>query len=117
MAETEDIDLGSRIDGTQAARIVFLTAHAEPAFVERVSEITGYGYVLKGSGEFVLVQSIRMVCRLWRLHQDLTAQAERYRLITENMSESIRTVRWPVSLRSRVSPTAMVSDTPRQSQQ
>jgi len=108
MAESEDvdlvlmdIDLGSGIDGTQAARrilerreapIVFLTAHAEPAFVERVSEITGYGYILKGSGELVLVQSIRMACRLWRLHQDLTAQKERYRLITENMSESVLTV-------------------------
>ena len=54
-----DIDLGSGIDGTEAARqilaqrsipIVFLTSHAEEDFVEKAREITRYGYVLKNSG-------------------------------------------------------------------
>ena len=59
-----DIDLGPGIDGTETARrilerweipIVFLTGHQEREMVERVKNITRYGYVLKGSGEFVLL--------------------------------------------------------------
>jgi DNA-binding NarL/FixJ family response regulator len=67
-----DIDLGRGIDGPEAARrildlrelpIVFLTSHSERQWVERVIEITTYGYVLKSTGEFVLVQSIEIAFR------------------------------------------------------
>jgi PAS domain S-box-containing protein len=93
-----DIDLGPGIDGTEAARrilarrhvpIVFLTAHAEPAVVERVSEIAGYGYVLKGSGDLVLVQSIRTACRLRRAYRALQRQKERYRSVVENTTDAV----------------------------
>ena len=58
-----DINLGKGIDGTEAARqilskrtipIVFLTSHSEKDYVERVKEITRYGYVIKDSGDVVL---------------------------------------------------------------
>src|SRR6056297_1474877 len=64
-----DIDLGKGMDGTEAAQqilkdheipIIFLTSHAEKDMVERVKGITRYGYVLKNSGEFVLIESINM---------------------------------------------------------
>jgi DNA-binding NarL/FixJ family response regulator len=65
-----DIDLGpDRIDGTRAAEaildrhevpIVFLTSHAEREIVEKVKGITRYGYILKDSGEFVLIETITM---------------------------------------------------------
>ncbi len=57
-------DFRSGIDGTEAASriigirelpIVFLTSHTEREYVERVKRITGYGYVIKSSGEFVLL--------------------------------------------------------------
>lgn len=70
-----DIDLGKgKPDGTAAASailaqrtlpIVFLTNHAESEYVERVREITNYGYVLKNAGEFVLIESIRMAFELF----------------------------------------------------
>ena len=72
-----DVDLGEGVDGTVAARrmleyrelpIVFLTGHSEKEYVERVEEITHYGYVLKNSGEFALVQSIKMAFKLFEAH-------------------------------------------------
>jgi len=88
LAETEaglsvilmDIDLGSGIDGTEAAQrilaahdipIIFVTSHAEKSFVDRVKKITSYGYVLKNSGEFVLIEAITMATTLFRAHTDL----------------------------------------------
>ena len=50
-----DIDLGSGIDGTEAADqilknleipIVFLTSHSEKEYVDKVKKITGYGYMV-----------------------------------------------------------------------
>ena len=69
-----DIDLGPGIAGTEAAQqiletrrlaSVFLTNHAEREYVQRVQEITNYGYVLKTAGEFVLLESIRMAFSLF----------------------------------------------------
>ena len=59
-----DIDLGTGIDGNETARrilkqrelpIVFLTSHAEKHMVDKVKDITRYGYILKNAGEFVLM--------------------------------------------------------------
>ena len=69
-----DIDLGTGMDGTEAAQkirekheipIVFLTSHSEKDYVDRVKKITRYGYVLKNSGEFVLRESINMAFELF----------------------------------------------------
>jgi PAS domain S-box-containing protein len=69
-----DIDLGGVIDGPEAARrilekrnvpIVFLTSHTEREYVDRVKEITRYGYVMKNSGDFVLSSSIEMAFELF----------------------------------------------------
>jgi two-component system, sensor histidine kinase PdtaS len=96
-----DIDLGPGIDGTEASRrilelrdvpIAFLTSHTEPDYVDRVKQITGYGYVVKSSGEFVLLESIDMALKLWAAHRQSQEEKERYRLITENMSETVLTV-------------------------
>lgn len=84
-----DIDLGpNRIDGTEAAQrilafadipIVFLTSHTEQKMVERVKGITRYGYVVKHSGEFVLVEAIEMALELHRAHRRLRESEEKYR--------------------------------------
>lgn len=75
-----DIDLGKGIDGTVAAErilekyelpIIFLTAHSEKDYVDRVRKITRYGYVLKNSGEFVLIESIHMAFELFEAHSAL----------------------------------------------
>ena len=69
-----DIDLGSGIDGTEAAGrilekhnlpIAFLSSHTEPEVVERTEGITSYGYIVKNSGETVILASIRIALRLY----------------------------------------------------
>ena len=81
-----DIDLGSGIDGTEAARrilaernlpIVFLTAHSEREQVLKVRGLTRYGYVIKNSGDFVLQTSIEMAFELFKAHESLRDQEAR----------------------------------------
>ncbi|MBN2050772.1 MAG: PAS domain-containing protein [Spirochaetales bacterium] len=74
-----DIDLGKgKMDGTEAAEkilklrnlpIVFCTGHGEKAMVDRVKGITRYGYVLKSSGEFVLLEAVLMAFELFEAHE------------------------------------------------
>lgn len=80
-----DIDLGSGINGTEAARrilenrdipIVFITSHAEKEYVDKVKEITRYGYVLKSSGRFVLMEAISMAFELFEAHCELKKENE-----------------------------------------
>jgi len=69
-----DINLGSGIDGTDAASeilkkrdipVLFLSSHTEPEIVQKTEKITSYGYVVKNSGETVLLASIKMAFRLF----------------------------------------------------
>ncbi|WP_039938022.1 response regulator [Leptospira terpstrae] len=73
-----DIDLGSGMDGTEAAKeilllhkipLVFLSSHTETEIIERTESITSYGYILKTSGEIVLIASIKMALRLFESYQ------------------------------------------------
>ena len=69
-----DIDLGSGMDGAEAARrilrvreipILFLSSHTESAIVEKTEEISSYGYLVKPVAPTVLFASIRMAFRLY----------------------------------------------------
>jgi len=69
-----DINLGSGIDGTQAAEeilkvkdipVIFLSSHTELEVVEKTESITSYGYVVKNSGIIVLDASIKMALKLF----------------------------------------------------
>jgi len=68
-----DIELGGGMDGTEAARIiledhdipvVFLTSHTELEMVEKTEKITSYGYIIKNTGETVLLTSLKTAFRL-----------------------------------------------------
>lgn len=90
-----DIDLGAGIDGPEAASrllkkhdlpIVFLSAHTEREVVERTEGISSYGYIVKNSGETVLIASLKMAFRLLearkkerRQEEALRQSEERYR--------------------------------------
>lgn len=84
-----DIDLGSGIDGTQAAEmilqhieipVVFLSSHTEKTVVEKTEKITSYGYVVKNSGIVVLDTSIKMAFKLFEANKKITNElAERKR--------------------------------------
>ena len=62
-----DLDLGKGIDGAETARqilltrdvpINFLTAHHEKKYVDRIQSVPNYGYILKNSGEHVLLNAV-----------------------------------------------------------
>ncbi len=83
-----DIDLGKGIDGTEAAQrilekkdlpVVFLSSHTEAEVVEKTEGITSYGYIVKNSGETVMLASIRMAFRLYDAHIELRKQKENLR--------------------------------------
>ncbi len=68
-----DIDLGPGIDGTEATKrileardvpVVFVTSHSEKSMVDKAQGISRYGYVMKSSGAFVLVESIMTALKL-----------------------------------------------------
>jgi PAS domain S-box-containing protein len=110
-----DIELGkASIDGAETARtilrnhdfpIVFLTCHAEREYVEKVKSLTYYGYILKDSGEPVLIESINTALNLFASKKErekaenitkfketetaLKESEQRYRLLFENANESI----------------------------
>jgi two-component system, sensor histidine kinase PdtaS len=93
-----DIDLGKGISGTEAAKqilvlrnlpIVFLTSHSEKEMVEKVLGITRYGYVIKDSGDFVLLSSIEMAFELFEAHIKTGNSEERYRSILNASPDSI----------------------------
>lgn len=92
-----DIDLGSGLDGTQTAKrilseydipIIFLTSHSEKDYVEKVKKITKYGYVIKNSGEFVLLTSIEMAFELYISHKKLLESERNYKSIVENINDA-----------------------------
>lgn len=98
-----DIDLGERMNGTEAAKrilerhdipIAFLFSHTEPEIVRETEGITSYGYIVKDSGETVLLASVRMALRLHQAHtalrtreRDLRATLEEYKRTTGELAE------------------------------
>ncbi len=93
-----DINLGKAIDGSHAAEIilenrdiplVFLSSHTEREVVEKTEGITSYGYIVKNSGETVLIASIKMAFRLFEARLKEKEKEEEYRLLFENASSGI----------------------------
>ncbi len=78
-----DIDLGAGMDGTRAATlilerhdlpVVFLSSHTEREVVAKTEGITSYGYIVKNSGETVLIASIKMAFRLFEVNERLKGE-------------------------------------------
>jgi PAS domain S-box-containing protein len=93
-----DIDLGSGMDGTEAARLIlktyeipilFLSSHMEPAIVEKTEEITNYGYVVKSSVFTVLDASIKMAFKLFDAHKNVFRKNMEMEAINERLRTTI----------------------------
>ncbi len=92
-----DIDLGKGIDGPTAADliikqrdipIVFLTSHSEREIVDKVRSITRYGFVVKNSGDFVLLSSLEMAFELFEAHKKTKDSETNFRQLSENINEA-----------------------------
>jgi DNA-binding NarL/FixJ family response regulator len=78
-----DINLGPGMDGTEAAAMIlekreiplaFLSSHTERDVVEKTEGITSYGYIVKNSGETVLLASMQMAFRLYDARRSIQTQ-------------------------------------------
>lgn len=77
-----DINLGKGMDGTEAARailrdhdlpVIFLSSHTDRETVAKTEAISSYGYVVKMSGETILLASIEMAFKLFGANQRVKA--------------------------------------------
>ena len=94
-----DIDLGrGKMDGTEAAEIilknhdipvVFLSSHTEPEIVEKTEKITSFGYVVKDSGETVLIASIKMAFRLHEAYRERLEKSSQLDTLLGNAEDLI----------------------------
>jgi PAS domain S-box-containing protein len=78
-----DINLGGGMDGTEAAGLIlkahelpliFLSSHTEREVVEKTEGITSFGYIVKNSGETVLIASIKMALKLYDAQRNIQEQ-------------------------------------------
>ncbi len=90
-----DINLGSGIDGTEAAMrilarrsvpLIFVSSHTDRAIVEKTEGITSYGYVVKNAGITVLDAAIKMAFRLFNAQVYLRRQ----KMEVEATNETLR---------------------------
>ncbi|MBN1498669.1 MAG: PAS domain S-box protein [Spirochaetes bacterium] len=89
-----DINLGSGMDGTEAAQtifndyylpVIFLSSHMEQSIVEKTEKITSYGYIVKNSGQFVLLASIKMAFRLFEANSEISS----HKTLLEELNQSL----------------------------
>jgi PAS domain S-box-containing protein len=93
-----DIQLGRGIDGIETAEkisrlrdipVVFLTAFCDEETIRRINGNTGYGYVVKTSGNHVILSAINMAFRLYDSKMILKESEENYRMLAENSTDLI----------------------------
>ncbi|HPS58751.1 MAG TPA: PAS domain S-box protein [Spirochaetota bacterium] len=101
-----DIELGDGIDGAQAARMIlaehdipllFYSSHTEPEITAKTDGIGSFGYIVKNTGEAVLIASIKTGYSLFetniKKHKNyenaLRESNERYKSIEEVFNTGI----------------------------
>jgi len=85
-----DINLGETVDGIALAKsilsirdvpLMFLSNHTDSEVVERAGTVTSYGYIVKDSGETVLLNALKTAFLLHNVHCQLM---ERERALAES---------------------------------
>lgn len=94
-----DIDLGEEVlDGAETAKrimseyeipIIFLTNYTEPQIVEKTSDIASYGYVIKNSGDAVILATINSA---FRLHEKQKKAQGKLQQLIENQNDIIYSI-------------------------
>jgi PAS domain S-box-containing protein len=96
-----DIDLGAGIDGGEASRriragggppVVFLSSHSEESAVAKTKDAGGYGFIVKGSGDRVLLASVRMAIELASALRGLEESEERWASLAETAPDFILSI-------------------------
>lgn len=93
-----DNDLGFGIGGpetaiillkTRTVPIVFLSSHTDPDMIEKIEEISSYGYVVKDSGIWLLLASIKMAFRLFEAKTEIKHKNEELEALNSELMSTI----------------------------
>jgi len=97
-----DIDLGeNQMSGTDASQIilkefslplVFLSSHTEKEIVEKTEGITSYGYIVKHSGNTVLLASVKMALKLFYANKKLQENETNLKKSEESLIRTIQSI-------------------------
>ncbi len=91
-----DLNLGDGIGGVETAKrileirelpVIFLTSYTRKDIVEQVNSVPRYGYVIKGSGEHILVSSIEMAIELFNSRKKSEDDELYFNQLTDNLNE------------------------------
>jgi PAS domain S-box-containing protein len=93
-----DINLGAGIDGGEAATrihegggppVVFLSSHSEETAIAKTKGSGGYGYIVKGSGDRILIASVQMALGLAKALRNLAESEERWKSLARTAPDLI----------------------------
>lgn len=79
----------SEIEEIRELPIIILTNYEDKSIIDTIRDITRYGYVLKSSGEHVLVGSIDKALELFKVHQETKRSEKLYRAVLTNISDAV----------------------------
>lgn len=79
----------SEIEKIRELPIVILTAYTDRRVMEEVGGITQYGYVVKNSGDYVLIESVRKALELFEAHRKTRKSEQLYLTILSNISDAV----------------------------
>ena len=83
------LSLCTEIGQIRELPVVILTAYTGRNVIEKIGDITRYGYVVKNSGDYVLIDSIRKALELFEAHQKTRKYEKQYRTILSNISDAV----------------------------
>lgn len=83
------VDVAGRIDSIRELPVIILTGYTNRQVIDTIGEITRYGYILKGSGEYVLIESVRKALELFEVHRATKSSEKLYRTILSNISDAV----------------------------
>ena len=93
-----DIRLRGKVDGVEAARqvrelynlpVIFVTAHADEATLQRAKLAGPIGYLLKPFEEKELRMTVETAVFKWEMDRELRKREEHYRTLVESLREGI----------------------------
>ena len=96
-----DIVMPGKLDGIETAKVIkqerdvpviFLTAYTDDKYIDRSKAVSPHGYIVKPFSEREVKATVEIALAKRELEKKLEESEERYRLLFENVSDTVYTV-------------------------
>jgi len=87
--ENKAAEIARGILSKHSIPVVFLIPQPERRYTNKVRQVTGYGFVVKNSDEFILIETINTAFRLFAAHQATMESEAKYRAAFMTSPDSI----------------------------